>query len=710
MKKEIREAYEHWQATKERQASGKQTALLQAEQAKALNRVCEAFVAETDQAYIRQHHGQYLSARAGLIFRKELHDTLSELKNMKQQRAARKLRVFLDEGCAAFIEDHLVSAGRWNQELQTAFSTVMKEEEVPDALLRALRKNSDLYERLFGTIRQILEESYNRQLREYAVRNLRKAVAGNARLKRALAQAETGFDYTAKYARQALLDYIPDDYAYLYPAARTIERHFILHIGPTNSGKTYAALQAMRRAKDGIYLAPLRLLAYEQFDSMNRDGIYCSLKTGEERIPVPGATVQSSTIEMLDERHRYDIAVIDEAQMVQDPMRGGHWTKAILGTWAKEIHVCMAPEAEQIVIRMIGQCRDTWEIIRHERFNELVPDAVTNVRFPHSVEDGDAYIVFSRASAHACVAELQKRGINPSIIYGALPYDVRQNEARRFRDGETRVVVATDAIGMGLNLPIRRVVFLETEKFDGISKRGLNATEYKQIAGRAGRYGQYEQGLYVSPFQMSRAIQLVNDPVRPIEYAHLPFPDTLLGVDAPLSTILRMWDKAPVNDGYRKEDVSQEIRLAELLEHDSADKELIYALVSMPFDAQRAAIFELWRSLAFECVRRKQLRLEKYIPDIDRICREADLEELENSYRKYDLLYYFAERFDPTLTQRLIDERKMVSALMMRILADSKLPPKTCRRCRQPIPWNSPYTICGQCAAMTGFRPMYRQK
>ena len=206
-----------------------------------------------------------------------------------------------------------------------------------------------------------------------------------------------------------------------------------------------------------------------------------------------------------------------------------------------------------------------------------------------------------------------------------MPYDVRQNEARRFRDGETKVVVATDAIGMGLNLPIRRLVFLETEKFDGIAKRSLNATEYKQIAGRAGRYGQYEQGLYVSPFQMSRAIQMVNDPIQPIEYAHLLFPDTLLGVDAPLSTIMRMWDRAPANGSYRKEDVSQEIRLAELLENDSTNKELIYALVSMPFDAQRTAIFELWRSLAFECIHKEHIRLEKYIPDIDQLCHEADL-------------------------------------------------------------------------------------
>lgn len=204
--------------------------------------------------------------------------------------------------------------------------------------------------------------------------------------------------------RQEVLDHIPDDYADLYPNARTIDRYFILHIGPTNSGKTYAALQAMHEAMDGIYLAPLRLLAYEQFDSMNHNGIFCSLKTGEETISVPCATAQSCTIEMMDEHHHYDIAVIDEAQMVQDPMRGGHWTKAILGIWADEIHVCLAPEAEGIVVSMIEQCRDTYEIIRHERFTRLLPDKVSHVHFPTRVMPGDAYIVFSRSSAHACAA------------------------------------------------------------------------------------------------------------------------------------------------------------------------------------------------------------------------------------------------------------------------------------------------------------------
>ena len=90
-----------------------------------------------------------------------------------------------------------------------------------------------------------------------------------------------------------------------------------------------------------------------------------------------------------------------------------------------------------------------------------------------------------------------------SIIYGALPYDVRYEEARKFREGETDIVVATDAIGMGLNMPVRRIVFLQTDKFDGYERRELYPAEIQQIAGRAGRYGIFDEGyvntLYDAP-------------------------------------------------------------------------------------------------------------------------------------------------------------------------------------------------------------------
>jgi ATP-dependent RNA helicase SUPV3L1/SUV3 len=144
---------------------------------------------------------------------------------------------------------------------------------------------------------------------------------------------------------QLVLTEIPDNYVDLYPAARSMKRHFVLHIGPTNSGKTHDAIEELIHADNGIYLAPLRLLAFELYERMNRGECPCSLVTGEEQFIIDGARHQSSTIEMLNVGQRYDVAVIDEAQMIADSERGGAWATAIMGVCAPRVHVCAAPEA-----------------------------------------------------------------------------------------------------------------------------------------------------------------------------------------------------------------------------------------------------------------------------------------------------------------------------------------------------------------------------
>ena len=200
---------------------------------------------------------------------------------------------------------------------------------------------------------------------------------------------------------------------------------------------------------------------------MNLDGCACNLLTGEETIDIPGAKHQASTVEMLDLTKIYDCAVIDEAQMIADKDRGGAWTTAVLGVCAEEVHVCCAMNAVELLIHLIDDCEDTYEVVYHQRQTRLALDN-ENFDFPGSVHEKDALIVFSRRNVHAVASELQRRGVLCSVIYGALPYDVRHEEARKFMNGETQVVVATDAIGLGMNLPIRRIVFLEQSKFDDV--------------------------------------------------------------------------------------------------------------------------------------------------------------------------------------------------------------------------------------------------
>lgn len=113
-----------------------------------------------------------------------------------------------------------------------------------------------------------------------------------------------------------------------------INRKIHLHVGPTNSGKTYSALKRLTEAKSGIYCGPLRLLAHEIFERMNNNGIACNLVTGEEkRIISEDATLTSSTVEMVELNRDLEVAVVDEIQMIGDRNRGWAWTQALLGTW-----------------------------------------------------------------------------------------------------------------------------------------------------------------------------------------------------------------------------------------------------------------------------------------------------------------------------------------------------------------------------------------
>ena len=518
-----------------------------------------------------------------------------------------------------------------------------------------------------------------------------------------------------RHERQGLIalgiaDVIPSHYPDLFPLARAMNRHFILHIGPTNSGKTYDAIQALIQADSGVYLAPLRLLAYEQYDTLNRAGAACTLVTGEERRVVDGANLRSSTIEMLDFKRRYDVAVIDEAQMATDDDRGGAWTAAILGVRAKTVHVCAAPSAEKLLKRLVEECGDTCEVVRHERKTPLVFEHQF-FSFPEDVRAGDALIVFSRRDVHAVAADLQKQGKTCSIIYGALPYDVRYEEARRFREGETDIVVATDAIGMGLNMPVRRIVFLETDKFDGYERRELRAAEIQQIAGRAGRYGIFDEGLVNTLYDVPLIEGALHEVIPDDTEAVVAFPEELLRIAAPLSEILLKWAEIDVSKGFRKNLAEREILLARLLEEISDDKYLIYRFVTMAFDETNEDLMTIWREM-FICESDMGVfSYTKYLPE--RIPEEpgaSDLPQLEESFHVCDLLYAYLDRFDhPDGIPEILRAKEQLSLTIMKILEKQELTGRRCKECGRPLPWNARYGICDRCHFGTAKRRRRRR-
>lgn len=501
--------------------------------------------------------------------------------------------------------------------------------------------------------------------------------------------------------RSALLQSIPEHYKDLYPLARAMRRRFILHLGPTNSGKTYEGVQRLRGASRGIYLGPLRLLAAEQFETLNLDDIPCSLVTGEEQIRVPGSRVQSSTVEMADLKAHYDIAVIDECQMIADRDRGGAWTAAILGLCAEEIHACASPDAEALLTRMILECGDELSVVRHERMTPLEVES-RGFQFPASACPGDALIVFSKARVHAVAAELRSRGYRVSLIYGALPPDVRRDQARRFHLGESEVVVSTDAIAMGMNLPIRRVVFLESEKYDGDITRPLTDAEIKQIAGRAGRYGQYEIG-YVNAFGFRAAVaHALNKELPPLTEAVIRFPESLLGIPLSLTQILNQWISMQDRGCFSKASTVRMVSLAGMMETRSTDKNLLYRFLCIPFDETDPDLLSCWKLMYHTECAGEHLDVSSRIPGMlnPEDCTIRMLDGLEADYRKCDLYYNYARLFldnpDPVLEE--IQRRKdLISQGIIHILSTQKLQQKTCRSCKRQLPWNWPYRLCDSC-------------
>jgi ATP-dependent RNA helicase SUPV3L1/SUV3 len=323
----------------------------------------------------------------------------------------------------------------------------------------------------------------------------------NPRLARALTDALTPVRQRAKaVAREgSRLRRLRDQvgfgaYIEKFAAARRLNRRIIFHMGPTNSGKTYAALQALSAAPTGAYLAPLRLLALENYEGLRERGLRAGMVTGEEVLGAADPTHTARTIETADLSRPIEIAVIDEIQMLSDPDRGWAWTNALFGVPAKTVIVCGSDDALSYVRRAAEAANESLEVIPFERKSPLV---LLDEPVPlERVEPGDAVVAFSRRAVHENREILVARGHRVATIYGALSPEVRRAEAARFRSGEANVLVTTDAIGMGLNLgPLKRIVFSAVRKWDGVEERPLSNSEIRQIAGRAGRYGHHDLGI-----------------------------------------------------------------------------------------------------------------------------------------------------------------------------------------------------------------------
>lgn len=442
-----------------------------------------------------------------------------------------------------------------------------------------------------------------------------------------------------------------------YPLARSIRRKFFIHAGPTNSGKTYESLEMLKKRKTGIYLSPLRLLAIEVFEKLNINCVPCTLKTGEEEIQVPFSNHLSTTIEKADLDNFYDLAVIDEGQLIGDPSRGSSWTRAILGLFAKEVHICCSLNAVSVIRKLIIDCGDEVKVIKHHRNTTLEFEKESFV-FPNDVKQGDALIVFSRNKALQVASILNEINIKTSVIYGNLPPATRRKQVKQFIEGETKVVVSTDVIGMGINLPIKRIVFLETQKFDGNSQRDLLDQEIKQISGRAGRQGLYPQGFVNSIDNKIKINDQLNKKDELISSLYImPNKETVLSINiGTLKERLMYWLTYKSKISYiEKADLNDQLFLIDAIDESLIgmfSEDQLYKAIHIPFDYENEELVAMWNSYLKETISLKT----QYSPP--HIMLNGELDELEISYRKIDLYYSFSKTFNKKVDEEWIDQNR----------------------------------------------------
>ncbi|WP_315115119.1 helicase-related protein [uncultured Clostridium sp.] len=449
-----------------------------------------------------------------------------------------------------------------------------------------------------------------------------------------------------------------------YEEARRLQRKFYLHLGETNTGKTYNAMERLKEVKKGIYLSPLRILALENFEKLNREGVKCNLITGEEEILVEDATHISCTIEKLNLKEEYDLAIIDEIQMIDDDSRGAAWSRAVLGLKCKEIHICGAINAKEILEEIMEDCYDTYEIKEYKR---NVPLQIEDRGFSYSdVQSGDALVVFSKKRVLQLAYHYADLGIKASLIYGDLPPEVRRKQYEQFINKETNILITTDAIGMGVNLPIRRIVFMDIKKFDGEQVRYLTSQEVKQIGGRAGRKGIYEVG-YLTSFGNAQSFieDMINSEDKVIDTGVVGPSEAILKIEnLSLREKLALWstrkEKTPY---YRKMDISEYLIILDSIKSYKLDQNTEWQTLRIPFDVTTSDIMEQFLNYMDELFIAKRKDITK-----PRIKFKA-LYELELYYQKINLYYSFSKVFNlPFDEEWVYDERLKVSEEINEIL------------------------------------------
>ncbi|WP_229496056.1 helicase-related protein [Massilia polaris] len=446
------------------------------------------------------------------------------------------------------------------------------------------------------------------------------------------------------------------EYPASFEVASRMRRRFIALLGPTNSGKTHMAMEALAKAKSGAYLAPLRLLALENYERLlnvehEGEDLKVSLITGEERRVVEGATHVASTVEMLDARTPVEVAVIDEIQMLADRDRGAAWTAAVCGAPANVVYLVGAPEARRAIEALADrlECELEVHVLKRKAPLSMESGAVRKLR---NLQRGDAVIAFSRREVLKWRDMITEIGLSVATVYGNLSPEVRRAQAERFRNGTADVVVGTDALAMGLNLPISRIVMTTTVKYNGVEEEEIPAALARQIAGRAGRYGVHEEGFVAGYDDETHEVMrsLLKEKIPPVSTSgfsvapsieHLHRIASVTGETSLVKLLKRFVHNIDVPDGFFypriTEEQSERALWLDTLTLSLAEK---FMLSLVPISTKVPTLQSAWEHWSYSLAKKKICKLQPHPNDL----LFQSLQEVEDTCRMYSAYAWVSYR------------------------------------------------------------------
>jgi ATP-dependent RNA helicase SUPV3L1/SUV3 len=261
-------------------------------------------------------------------------------------------------------------------------------------------------------------------------------------------------------------------------------QNIVALLGPTNTGKTHVAIEKMLEFDSGIFGLPLRLLAREVYDKcIDKVGLEkVALITGEEKIIPSTAQYFICTVESMPKDKEVDFIAIDEIQMCADRERGHIFTQRMLEARGAKLTMFLG---SQVMAEIINDLINNVEFEKKERYSKLSYSGIKKIsRLDRKV----AIIAFSIEEVYAIAELVRRQKGGAAVIMGSLSPKTRNSQVGLYQSGDVDYLIATDAIGMGLNMDINEIYFSNLKKFDGKKTRRLSLVEMSQIAGRAGRY------------------------------------------------------------------------------------------------------------------------------------------------------------------------------------------------------------------------------